>query len=87
MLKYITYIYVHKKVIIDIGDYMEDKLMIYKKDKLKGEDGFKVFSVRMKEETVAVLDSISANTNRSRNEIINILLDFAIERCEISEQD
>lgn len=76
-----------KKVIIDIGDYMEDKLMIYKKDKLKGEDGFKVFSVRMKEETVAVLDSISANTNRSRNEIINILLDFAIERCEISEQD
>lgn len=87
MLKYITYIYVHKKVIIDISDYMEDKLMIYKKDKLKGEDGFKVFSVRMKEETVAVLDSISANTNRSRNEIINILLDFAIERCEISEQD
>lgn len=87
MSKYITYIYVHKKVIIDIGDYMEDKLMIYKKDKLKGEDGFKVFSVRMKEETVAVLDSISANTNRSRNEIINILLDFAIERCEISEQD
>lgn len=87
MLKYITYIYVHKKVIIDIGDYMEDKLMIYKKDKLKGEDGFKVFSVRMKEETVAVLDSISANTNRSRNEIINILLDYAIERCEISEQD
>lgn len=87
MLKYITYIYVHKKVIIDIGDYMEDKLMIYKKDKLKGEDGFKVFSVRMKEETVAVLDSISANTNRSRNEIINILLDYAIERCEISDQD
>lgn len=87
MLKYITYIYVHKKVIINIGDYMEDKLMIYKKDKLKGEDGFKVFSVRMKEETVAVLDSISANTNRSRNEIINILLDYAIERCEISDQD
>lgn len=87
MLKYITYIYVYKKVIINIGDYMEDKLMIYKKDKLKGEDGFKVFSVRMKEETVAVLDSISANTNRSRNEIINILLDYAIERCEISDQD
>lgn len=66
---------------------MEDKLMIYKKDKLKGEDGFKVFSVRMREEMVAMLDSISANTNRSRNEIINILLDYAIERCEISDQD
>lgn len=61
--------------------------MIYKKDKLKGEDGFKVFSVRMREEMVAMLDRISANTNRSRNEIINILLDYAIERCEISDQD
>lgn len=61
--------------------------MIYKKDKLKGEDGFKVFSVRMREEKVAMLDRISANTNRSRNEIINILLDYAIERCEISDQD
>lgn len=26
-------------------------------------------------------------TNRSRNEIINILLDYAIERCEIVEQE
>ena len=87
MFKYITYVYVHKKVIINVGDCMEDKLMNYKKDKLKGEDGFKVFSVRMREEMVAMLDRISANTNRSRNEIINILLDYAIERCEISDQD
>ena len=56
--------------------------MILKK-KLKGEDGYKTFSIRIKEETVEKLDELSSVTNRSRNELINILLDFAIEHCEV----
>lgn len=62
---------------------MEEKLIIKKKNKLKGDDGYKVFSVRIKEETVTKLEQISNESNRSRNEIINALLDFAISRCEI----
>ena len=57
---------------------MEDKLIINKKN-LKGEDGYKTFSVRIKEETVAKLNKLSQETNRSRNELINILLDYAID--------
>ena len=63
---------------------MKEKLIISKKA-LKGEDGYKVFSVRIKDETVAALDKISAETNRSRNELINIFLDYAIKNCEIQE--
>lgn len=66
---------------------MEEKLFIQKKNKLKGDDGFKIFSVRIKEDTAAVLDRLSADTNRSRNEIVNILLDYAIAHCEIIEQE
>ena len=66
---------------------MEEKLVIKKKNKLKGDDGYKVFSVRIKEETVTKLEQISNESNRSRNEIINALLDFAISRCEIDEND
>lgn len=62
-------------------DNME-KLTISKK-KLKGEDGYKVFSIRIKEETVANLERIAAESNRSRNEIINMLLEFAIHHYEI----
>lgn len=62
-------------------DNME-KLTISKK-KLKGEDGYKVFSIRIKEETVASLERIAAESNRSRNEIINMLLEFAIHHYEI----
>lgn len=61
---------------------MDKKLVINKKG-LKGEDGYKTFSVRIKDETVEKLDELSKESNRSRNELINILLDFAIENCEV----
>ena len=61
---------------------MDKKLVINKKG-LKGEDGYKTFSIRIKDETVENLDLLSKESNRSRNELINILLDFAIENCEV----
>lgn len=61
---------------------MKEKLIIKKKG-LKGEDGYKTFSIRIKEDTVTELEKIAEQTNRSRNEIINILLDYAIDRCEV----
>lgn len=64
---------------------MEKKLQISKRSSVKGEDGYKVFSVRIKDELVARLDEIAQETNRSRNELINIMLEFGIENCEITE--
>ncbi len=61
---------------------MKDKLIINKKS-LKGDDGYRTFSIRIKEETVTELDNLSSETNRSRNELINILLDYAINNCEV----
>ncbi len=61
---------------------MKEKLIISKKS-LKGEDGYKTFSIRIKDDTVTKLDTLSKESNRSRNELINILLDYAIENCEI----
>ena len=58
---------------------MAKKLEITKKSSLKGDDGYKVFSVRVREETVEQLEKLSAATNRSRNELINIMLEFGID--------
>ena len=60
---------------------MKEKLILNKK--LKGEDGYKTFSIRVKDDTVEQLDILSAKTNRSRNELIGILLDYAISNCEV----
>lgn len=61
---------------------MKEKLIINKKS-FKGEDGYKTFSIRIKDETVANLDRLAAQTNRSRNELINILLDYGIKNSEV----
>ena len=61
---------------------MNDKLIINKR-KLKGDDGYKIFSVRIKDETVENLNKLAKETNRSRNELINILLEYAIANSKI----
>lgn len=63
------------------------KLQISKRSGLKGDDGYKVFSVRIKEETVERLEDIVKATNRSRNELINMMLEFGVENCEIIDSE
>jgi predicted DNA-binding protein len=60
---------------------LKEKLILSKK--LKGEDGYKTFSIRIKEETVEKIDALSDITNRTRNELIGILLEYAVENCEV----
>lgn len=61
------------------------KLRITKRSGLKGDDGYKTFSIRVRDDIVESLDRLAAETNRSRNELINKMLDFAIENCEVTE--
>jgi len=61
---------------------MKEKLIIDKKA-LKGEDGYRTFSVRIREETVKNMDQLAKETNRSRNALINLLLDYALENSEV----
>lgn len=56
----------------------DPKLFIRK----KGEDGTKTFSIRIKQETVNRIDELARKTDRSRNELIGILLDFGLDHCE-----
>ncbi len=53
------------------------------KIKRRGEDGHKTITVRIKESTLAKLDSIAAESNYSRNELINIMLEHGVDNIEI----
>lgn len=64
---------------------MAEEIKITKKVARRGEDGYKVVSVRMKEETIERLDTLSAKTNRSRNELINMLVEAAMDIVKIEE--
>ena len=64
---------------------MAEEIRIKKKSPQKGDDGHKIVSVRMKDELLARLEELSANTNRSRNELINILLEAALDIAKVED--
>lgn len=53
------------------------------KIKRRGEDGYKLISVRIKEDILEALDKLAAETNYSRNELINLLLRHGVDHVEI----
>ncbi len=64
---------------------MAEEITIKRKSESRGDDGHKVVSVRMKEELIARLDDLAIKSNRSRNEIINLLLESAVDIVKIEE--
>lgn len=62
---------------------MKNESLVIKPRKPKGEDGYKVFSIRIKEDTVSKIDEISTQTGHSRNELISTFIEYALNRCVI----
>lgn len=61
---------------------MKEKLLLTKKTNLKGDDGYKTFSIRIRTSTVEELEKLAAKTDRSRNDVICTLLDWALKNTE-----
>ena len=51
--------------------------------KRRGEDGTKIITVRLREDILKELDRIAAESNYSRNELINIMLSHSVENIKI----
>ena len=53
------------------------------KIKRKYDDGNRVISIRIREEVLEELDDLANQSNRSRNEIINMILEHGIKNIII----
>ena len=63
---------------------MKEKLVITKKNP-RGVDGYKIFSIRIRDDTLDRINFLSEQTGRTRNEVIGTLLEFALDNCEVKE--
>ena len=63
-----------------------DKKLVLKIEKPKGEGWYKTFSVRAREDIIDKIEVLADKTNRTRNELINVLLDFALANCVVEEE-
>ena len=59
---------------------MKNDPLIIKK---RGDDGNRIITVRIREDTLAELDRLAAESNRSRNELINLILAHGVKIIEI----
>lgn len=51
--------------------------------KRKADDGTRLITVRLPEELLREVDKIADDAKRSRNELINLILDYGIKNIEI----
>ena len=59
---------------------MKNDPLIIKK---RGDDGNRIITVRIREDTLAELERLAAESNRSRNELINLILAHGVKNIEI----
>ena len=62
---------------------MENKKLVIPSKKYRGDS--MVVSTRLPNELVSSLDEIAQKTGRTRNEIMQMCLEFAVENLEIKE--
>ena len=51
--------------------------------KRRADDGYRIISVRIREDTLAEIDRLASETNHSRNELINLILPHGVKNIEI----
>ena len=64
----------------------ESALIIDKKPpRLRGEDEYQSFTIRVSKELEEALSSIAYRTMRSRNDVVNILLEHAVKEVVVPD--
>lgn len=65
---------------------MAEIIKITRKSAVRGDDGHKIISVRLTNEMIKRLDTLAGESNRSRNEVINLLLEAAVSNVIVEGQ-
>lgn len=65
---------------------MDDKL-VFRRKKLKGDDGYQVISVRVSKVDLEQLDILVEKTNESRNALINAYIKYGIAHSTVIEDE
>lgn len=63
---------------------MSDKKLIIKPHRYGGETA--VISLRLPKEMLSVIDQVASDTGRTRNEILVISMEYALDNMEINEK-
>lgn len=63
---------------------MSDKKLIIKPHRFGGETA--VISLRLPKEMLSIIDQVASDTGRTRNEILVMSMEYALDNMEINEK-
>lgn len=66
---------------------MVNDALVVRVKRPKGEDGYRTFSVRLREPVVSRMDEIAKEAGRSRNELIGLFLEYALDHYKLERSD
>ena len=64
---------------------MANRNLVIRPKHFKGDDSYRTFSVRFKVETIERLDDLSSKTGHSRNHLMEMIVEQALDCCIIEE--
>jgi len=62
-----------------------DKLVLKSKQKSYGE--YRTFSIRVEKSIAGEIEKLAIATGRSRNDIVQIMLEYSLNHCEVKKTD
>ncbi len=54
---------------------------------VRGEDGFRITSVRLRNDQIEAIDEIARQSKRSRNDVISFMLDHCIKNTVVTGKE
>lgn len=63
---------------------MQDEMLTIK---VRGEDGHRNITVRVSNRTLQEIEDVVRRTGRSRNEVVGLMLEYALPRIKIEPED
>ncbi len=64
---------------------MSSEKLILKQKRARGEDGYKTFSIRIREDIKERIEEVATESGYTKNELIGVLLEYALDHCTIEK--
>ena len=64
---------------------MSNEKLVLKQKRTRGEDGYKTFSIRIREDIKERIETVANESGYTKNELIGVLLEYALDNCTVEK--
>lgn len=66
---------------------MSNEKLVLKQKRARGEDGYKTFSIRIREDIKDRIEIVASESGYTKNELIGVLLEYALDNYTVEKSN